>query len=407
MSRPMRMPSTRPAGEKSGQPQPSQSVADFLADQAGHPHEDLDPAEPRLVPDGAIGSVGAADMHEVGLEVRAPRAAPGAEDAGDIGRRVRMRDVEDVVFLAALVPTELAVEAHGRERSAAAPVANDPIGVFGEEPAAVADEVGRDPQAGMNPASRISSSSGFMPRGNCGFTSSQSPISGVKPSSIWKTRIGRPPARTASRAAARWSRMRTLVDRRIEIVPGAPTGDPGNGGPRGLGEGGGHGPRPEAQGVFHFGMLEENERLALDRAPMRRFVPERLDVEREQPRCALEAEAVLEMVVPEKADNGAAPRGGKQLGEGIACGGVLVRIAAQAVRLDVEGAVPAMIAAPEKGADAVDLADAESEPVDFRGWRKALEAVPEFERRAIVGKRALFDVQMKRRLPARPSQAPG
>ena len=66
-----------------------------------------------------------------------------------------------------------------------------------------------------------------------------------------------------------------------------------------------------------------------------------------------------------------------------------------------------MIAAPEKGADAVDLADAESEPVDFRGWRKALEAVPEFERRAIVGKRALFDVQMKRRLPARPSQAPG
>src|SRR5215212_10973653 len=87
-------------------------------------------------------------MHEVGLEVAAaPIPAPAAEDGADRGLGGRVRDVEDVVLLAALVPAELAVEGHGRERPAGRTITHDPVGMIAIEPAAVADEKGRNPQA--------------------------------------------------------------------------------------------------------------------------------------------------------------------------------------------------------------------------------------------------------------------
>ena len=45
--------------------------------------------------------------------------APGAEDAANISLGVGMRDVEDIIFFAALVPPKLAIEAGMDERNVA------------------------------------------------------------------------------------------------------------------------------------------------------------------------------------------------------------------------------------------------------------------------------------------------
>ncbi len=150
MSRPMRTASTRPTPAQIGPPQPSHSaVADLLANEARHPHPDFDARQPFHMPARLARAVLAAEIHEVRLEVAAaPVARPGAKDLANVRFGRGMRDVEDVVFLAALVPAELAVERHRRDRLAARAIGHDPVRMLRVQAAAIADHERRNPQPG-------------------------------------------------------------------------------------------------------------------------------------------------------------------------------------------------------------------------------------------------------------------
>src|SRR5687768_1975357 len=88
----------------------------------------------------------AAEMQEVRLVVPAAPLTPRPEDLPQVRLSVRMCDIEDVIFLTALVPAELAVELHLRQRRTTRSLLNDPIRMSSIETAAIAHHQRRNPQ---------------------------------------------------------------------------------------------------------------------------------------------------------------------------------------------------------------------------------------------------------------------
>src|ERR1700741_4311315 len=87
----------RPDGPTAPEPQ---RVANFCANEPGHPHPDRHARQTRLVPTRLIRAVLRAEVHEVRFEITAaPLAGPHSEHVADVGFGLRVCDVEDVVFL--------------------------------------------------------------------------------------------------------------------------------------------------------------------------------------------------------------------------------------------------------------------------------------------------------------------
>src|SRR5215207_237491 len=100
------------------------------------------------MPDGAVWTVFTAKVHEICFEIfAAPFMAPGPEDLSQVGKRVRMSGIKNVVFFAALVPPEFGVETHVHKWLSILRVFDNPIGMIAVEMAAIPRHEWGDPQA--------------------------------------------------------------------------------------------------------------------------------------------------------------------------------------------------------------------------------------------------------------------
>src|SRR2546430_2647973 len=113
--------------DRAAAPEPER-VADLFANEPGHLHPDRHTGQAGLVPPRSFRSVLRAEVHEVSFEIpTAPLMRPHSEHVPNVGFSIGMRDIENVVFLAAFVPTELTVEFHRRQWPAGDAIGDDPV----------------------------------------------------------------------------------------------------------------------------------------------------------------------------------------------------------------------------------------------------------------------------------------
>ena len=312
-------------------------------------------------------TVVAAEEHEVGLEVAAtPVARPGPEHLAHVRFGSRVRDVEDVVFLAALVPAELAVERHRRDRLAARPIGDDPIRVLGVQAAAIADHERRNPQAR---------------REAFGADVGEQRLHAAR--KLWLhvepvAHLGREAVvdlEDVERHLVAIAKLRRrgqmleddrFSDRRVQVVPGAPARDAPLMDPRRQRRCLNDATRPFAQRLLDIDTRQQNQRLRFDTVAAHGPIDQRLDVDRQRAFGEREPKATLETIVSQEPEHGGLACFRYERGHRVPDDGCWIGRddAASSVELDEIAAVPARVAVAQVAHDIGDVADAQSQGVD-------------------------------------------